>query len=542
MRVTENLNGIWSFAYCGEKKPVYPFPANEFTVIPGCYDLMEPHCGKRGFAVVSRKVYTGGYVQLFIDGLGLEAEIFFDGKMIGNTKFAYMPETFTFDAGEETEHELSIVMNNQYNELFEGYFDFYGYGGVYGDVTLTRIPQDHLTALRINTEDYKTGTIRIQATTSYPFNGTAKLHFDTGYEQEILFRNGIADLTLSLPGYKLWSDIEPNLHTVTLSTGNDQLTETFGIREFTACGRQLLLNDKPVKLLGFNRHESHPEVGAAMPAQLIAADLRMLKNAGYNYIRGSHYPQRKIFLDLCDKMGFFVWEETIGWGIKAPALQSEEFLAFKLAENEKLTLQNYNHPCIIIRSFLNENESDNEGTRKIIKALYDKIRSIDKHTLITYASNRYEKDVCLDLVDVIAMNPYPGWYDSEYGNNSTISRVKPRLQELSDAMPQDKPYLITEIGAEAILGFRDPLKSYWSEEYQAELLKECTEYVLENEDCAGLSIWHFADTRSYTNGPGIYARARGFNNKGILDEYRRPKLAWTVVSQLVADYHKKTQK
>lgn len=538
MRITENLNGVWNFAYCGDAEPVPPFHTDGFISVPGCYDLMEPNCGKRGYAVVSRKVHTGGLVQLFIDGLGLEADIYFDGMKIGRAKYAYMPETFTFNAGAEGEHELSIVMNNKYNQVFEGFFDFYGYGGIYGDVTLTRIPENHIERLMVNTEDYTDGTIRIQAKTSWPFSGKAKLRFDTGYERDIEFSGGSADLSLALPGYKLWSDTEPNLHTVTLTVEHDQVTETFGIREFSASGRKLLLNGKPVKLLGFNRHESHPEVGAAMPAQLIAADLRLLKNAGFNYIRGSHYPQRKTFLELCDKMGIFVWEETLGWDFKAPKLHSPEFLEFQLEEAEKLTLQNYNHPCIVIKGFLNENESDKQETRKVIKALYDKIRSIDKHTLITYASNRYEKDVCTDLVDVIAMNPYPGWYDSEFGVNSTIERIKPRLRELSDTMPKDKPYLITEIGAEALLGFRDPLKSYWSEEYQAELLRMAAEYALENDDCAGLSIWHFADTRSYTNGKHIYGRARGFNNKGILDEYRRPKLAWTVVAGMVAEYRK----
>lgn len=539
MRNVENLNGIWNFAYYGETLPVYPFKTPEFMSVPGCYDLMEPNCGKRGYAVVTRKVFTGGLVQLFIDGLGLEGKIYFDGKEVGCAKYAYMPETYTFDAGKEGEHELSIVMCNKYNEVFEGYFDFYGYGGIYGDVTLTRIPEEHIEYVRINTEDYKSGTIRIQSGLSYKFNGKARLLFNTGYEKTIEFVNGTSDVTFALPDFKLWSDKEPNLHTVTLLTEKDSLTETFGIREFVACGRKLLLNGEEVKLIGFNRHESHPETGAAMPPQLIAADLRLLKNAGYNYVRGSHYPQRKSFLEMCDKMGIFVWEETLGWDFKAPKLHSEEFLAFQLDEAEKLTLQNYNHPCIIIKGYLNENESEKEETRKIIKALYDKIRSIDKHTLITFASNRYEKDVCMDLVDVIAMNPYPGWYDSEFGVNSTIEKVKPRLRELSDALPKDKPYLITEIGAEALLGFRDPLKSYWSEEYQAELLKECTEYAFENEDCAGLSIWHFADTRSYTNGKHIYGRARGFNNKGILDEYRRPKLAWNVVSGIVAKNMKK---
>jgi len=76
------------------------------------------------------------------------------------------------------------------------------------------------------------------------------------------------------------------------------------------------------------------------------------------------------------------------------------------------------------------------------------------------------------------------------------------------------------------------LKTRWSEEYQAELLLEACRYVLESDDCAGISMWHFADARSYVTGPKIYGRARGFNNKGVLDEYRRPKLAWYGLTEL----------
>lgn len=72
MRKCDNLNGIWDFAYCGETRPEYPFATSEFIPVPGCYDLMEPHCGKRGFAVTRRKVFAGGLVKLFIDGAGLD--------------------------------------------------------------------------------------------------------------------------------------------------------------------------------------------------------------------------------------------------------------------------------------------------------------------------------------------------------------------------------------------------------------------------------------------------------------------------------------
>jgi beta-glucuronidase len=365
------------------------------------------------------------------------------------------------------------------------------------------------------------------------FSGEAEISFDTGYSLKSEFKRGKLETELTLPSFKLWSPDSPNLHTIKIAINTDEHTETFGIREFKAEGRKLLLNGKSVKLYGVNRHESHPTFGAAMPPQLIAYDLRMLKNAGFNFIRGSHYPQRKTFLNLCDKMGFFVWEETLGWDVKGPKLHSEKFLRDQMEEAEKLTYRSFNHPCIVIRGFLNENESEKQETRELIRQLRDKIRSIDKHCLISYSSNRYEKDVCTDIPDVVGMNPYPGWYDSCYEELSGIGNIKRVLHELSENLPKDKPYLITEIGAEALYGFRDPLRARWSEEYQAELLEECCNYALGEDECAGISIWHFADTRSYVNGPNIYGRARGFNNKGILDEFRRPKSSWSALKKLV---------
>jgi len=539
MRTTQVLNGVWEFSFCGAEKPVPPFETREFTAVPGCFDLMEPHCGKRGYAVVKRKVFAGGLVELFIDGLGIKGEIFWDGVSVGSAPYAYMPESFVFDAGEKKSHELAVVLDNRFCEDFDPCFDFYGYGGIYGDVTLTLLPATHIERVLISTEDYKKGTIRVRASVSGGFSGEARMVFDTGFEKTVRMENGRYDGTFSLPDFRLWSVEEPSLHTLDFSIPGDEVVESFGIREFRTEGRHILLNGKPVKLLGFNRHESHPETGAAMPVQLIASDLRLLKANGFNFVRGSHYPQRAALLELCDKMGILVWEETIGWGVRPPLLHDEKFLSRQLEQVERLTLRNFNHPCIVIKAFLNENRCEFEETRRVIRSLYDRIRSVDEHALISFASNRYEEDVTTDIVDVVSMNPYPGWYDSTPETISTTDRVKPRLQELSDFLPKDKPFLISEIGAEALLGFRDPLKTYWSEEYQAELLCECFDYVLDHDDCAGVAVWHFADTRSYVCGNQIYGRARGFNNKGILDEYRRPKLAWTAVTALLRERGKR---
>lgn len=51
-----------------------------------------------------------------------------------------------------------------------------------------------------------------------------------------------------------------------------------------------------------------------MPDELWIEDLQILRDLGCNFIRGCHYPQSQRFLDLCDQLGFLVWEESLGWG------------------------------------------------------------------------------------------------------------------------------------------------------------------------------------------------------------------------------------
>jgi beta-glucuronidase len=541
MRQKMLLDGVWDFHYSSEEFIGIPESFTESLPVPSCYDLVEPYCGVRGCGVYRRFVECGGMARLCIEGLGITARIYWDRRIIKECPYTYMPEEIIFDAGDEGCHELVIAVDNRHNEQFRPNFDFYGYGGIYGSIFIERLPNPWIEQILVSTEDYTCGKIRIQASIAGKNDHEAVLIFDQKEAVNVCFEKGGLDIQLNVPNYRLWSPEEPNLHELTIKAANDQRSVVFGIRAFSTHGRQILLNGKPIKLFGYNRHESHPEMGAATPLQLIAADLRMIKAQGCNFIRGSHYPQRRSFLDLCDRMGIMVWEETMSWGTRAPELHSKEFIDAQIEQARKLTYASFNHPCIAIRGFMNENDSSLPETRKVVKTLYETIRSIDKHCLISFASNRYEQDVCTDLVDVVGMNPYPGWYDSSFDSISTVDKVFPRLQKLSAALPQDRPFLITEIGCEALLGFRDRLQARWTEEYQAKVLLEVCRYVFSGDECAGVAIWHFADCRSFVNGPGIYVRARGFNNKGVLDEYRHPKLAWNSIAEFLQNVTKDDQ-
>ncbi|MBE6374257.1 MAG: hypothetical protein E7055_19610 [Lentisphaerae bacterium] len=543
MRIGKNLDGIWDFTF-SESADFNQYPGKEkfenALAVPGCFDVMAPWFGKRGTGYFRRLVHTGGTVQLSLDGLGIEGEVYWDGKCVGTCPYAYMPEKFTFDAGGSGTHELVIAVSNRYNNVVFPFYDFYAFGGIFGSVTLEELPKDHLEWVRITTLDYKTGKIalKVRACRFFRKEQDLTIRIDGKAVKIVPFSGREQEYRLKVPAFKLWSAEEPNLHQLELLLKDDRLEETFGIRQIEVKGPKLLLNGKELRLFGYNRHESHPEFGAATPPALMAADLHMLKDQGGNFIRGSHYPQRESFLKLCDKMGVLVWEETLGWDVKPPELFSRGFLHRQIDQAHKLAAVHYNHPCIIIRGFMNETESQLPRVRSIIRSVYKAFREVDTTRPITFASNKYEKDVCMDLVDLVAMNPYPGWYDSNWDEVSGIHHIAPRLKQLAAAIPANKPYMISEIGASAIYGDHDPYKARWSEEYQAELAREVCRAVLNDPRYCGLCFWHFCDAKSYING----GRVLGYNDKGMLDRYRRPKLAWEAIRQEIKKQQRSNKK
>jgi beta-galactosidase len=118
-----------------------------------------------------------------------------------------------------------------------------------------------------------------------------------------------------------------------------------GLRDarFTVGG--FLLNDRPVKLFGLNRHQWYPYVGGAMPDRVQRRDAEILKNElNCTMVRCSHYPQSPAFLDACDELGLLVWEELPGWDHVGDFAWQEQ--AFD--DVHDMVVRDRNHPSIII--------------------------------------------------------------------------------------------------------------------------------------------------------------------------------------------------
>ena len=295
---------------------------------------------------------------------------------------------------------------------------------------------------------------------------------------------------------------------------------------------RITLNGKTIKLIGFNRHDAHPDYGYAIPREMTRTDLEMIRAKGYNFIRGCHYPQSEAMLSICDEIGLLVWEESLGWGNSAESLRDPVFIRGQLEQTRQMVRKSVNHPCVILWGFLNEAETHEPCARELVDALVRTIREEDRTRLVTFASNRIFRDVCLDSLDVVSFNTYPGWYGmqdaQQFPEQEVLDALRAIIRFVSDEKYREKGVILSEIGAAALPGDHSGLR--WSEEYQAELLKTVLGEIWREDRWSGVAFWHFSDTKTYSDGRAIH-RPRGFNNKGLVTEYRVPKLAWKALAE-----------
>lgn len=122
-------------------------------------------------------------------------------------------------------------------------------------------------------------------------------------------------VTLDVPNPQLWELLDgARLYTLEVSADGDGFSDSFtrriGFREFQFDPKKgFILNGKRVQLNGVNLHSDIGPLGMAFDIDAARRQLTVMRDMGVNAIRTSHNPPAPGFLDLCDEMGFFVWDE-----------------------------------------------------------------------------------------------------------------------------------------------------------------------------------------------------------------------------------------
>jgi beta-glucuronidase len=342
-----------------------------------------------------------------------------------------------------------------------------------------------------------------------------------------------------------WTGESPQLYDLTamLLDDNvvlDDLADRVGFREIKVKGDKLLLNGESIRLRGYNRHEYHGHHGSALPLEVMANDLQLLADLGCNFVRTSHYPVDMRFLDLCDEMGFYVWEETNSTSVDIRHPKYREQID---ACATTMVTWHFNHPSIIIWGTLNECGTMDKRQRPEHKRILDFIRALDSSRPVTFASNAWTKETCIDLPDIVSWNWYEGWY---WGMPDTIEKGINELLEWQDKKSKGgkgKPVIISEFGASAIYGSRLRSREKWSEDFQADVLDESLRVYCNHPRICGVAIWQFADVRTTDGRSGDrMGKPCARNSKGTFTELRQPKLAYDKVKHRMEEAARKEKK
>ncbi|MBQ7761243.1 MAG: beta-glucuronidase [Clostridia bacterium] len=558
------LSGAWKFLIdaecCGEEKGWQNgLPLGDTVIVPSAWNNELGLLNFEGCGWYERKFFTqGGTLSFEFESVMTLATVWLDGKKIGEHYGAFTQFELIVNDVTCGEHTLIVRADNRFdkNSFPQRHTDWFNYGGIARDVYAHELKgisilknhiayelDQNLTKATVNSllELYNANAETITSPVCVKVG-------DTVIYNESVTVEGYSKLSLETPAValeniKIWDTDAPNLYTVVTTTDTDDYVDKIGFRRIEVKDRDILLNNRSIELLGVNRHDEHPDWGFAFPAKLMKKDLDLICDMGCNTIRGSHYPNSQIFLDMLDERGILFWSEIPMWGcgFSWEALQNPVIIERGLNMHKEMTRYYYNHPSIIIWGMHNEIDTSQKFTLPLTEQYYKHLKEFGGNRLVTHASNHPYNDVCMGYNDIICINYYYGWYN--YGDSTGkltdwdmfVEKFRERAKEMGW---DNKPVIMSEFGAAALAGFHSPFDSVrWSEEYQRELLEHCLELFHKTDYMRGTYIWQFCNIR--TSPSMDINRARYFNNKGILDEYRNPKASYFKVKELYRRYSNK---
>lgn len=545
IRETQELSdSLWSFSPCSGEYAGRIYP----VVVPCCWESLPDFSAYRGIGVFTKEFRAKGTIRLVFKGVSHTARVCVDGKEAGTHYNAYTPFSVMVENLEEGTHRLEVFADNRFRNESALHVanDYMSYGGVSRGVVLEQIKDayiEYLHAVPVQTEEGWKASVTVKVnsvsdeTKDYKLQisldgidtKTVNVLLQAGEEREIRTE-------LNAAGAKNWEMESPVLYEVSAVLSDeegavDDLIDRMGFREISVDGKDILLNGRKIRIKGFCRHEDHPMYCCALPFAAMQQDLQIAVDLGANAIRTSHYPNDELFLDLCDEQGILVWAENHARGLSLEQMQNPNFEPQAEACIREMITAHMNHPSIIIWGILNECASDTEYGYACYKAQYDMIGKMDASRPRSSASCKFKTDICFGLPEIVSYNLYPEWYHDTKAADY-VADIYNWVQEESEG--SGKPFLVTEIGAGAIYGYRTPSLCKWSEEYQAKALEDQITAVLNQEGCSGVFIWQFCDVR--ISAEWFSNRPRTINNKGIVDEYRRRKLSYDVVKRLFHAY------
>ena len=452
-----NLNGIWDFAFddnnIGETEKWYEnFPADKTIRVPftyetklstiqedSRYDKVENHhvvWYRRKFFADSEKIMENDLL-LHFEGSDFLTKVWINGKFAGSHKGGY--SRFSFDIAtlvKEGENELVVRVEDSFDRSQprgkqrwkkDNFGCWYVQTtGIWKTVWMEYVPKIRLDRVKI-TPLLSEQAVEFEFDVHAAEYGSelcieAEIGFAGSFVNKGMFtlpaRRVKARLTVNVSeeidpfGVMTWSPENPNLYDVEFKVfykGElfDNVKSYFGMRDIRTEKGKILLNGKPLyqrlvldKGYWKDSHLTPPSEEA------LIEDIDKILQLGYNGLRKHQKIEDERFLYWCDVRGLLVWSEA-----PAAYAYNDDAVEHFMKEWIEIVRQNYNHPCIITWTPVNESWGvgdikTNSSQKSFTEAIYHITKSIDPYRPVI-VNDGWEHTIS----DIITLHDYEeeGW-------------------------------------------------------------------------------------------------------------------------------------
>ena len=572
-RALVDLNGIWNFKLdqgTGFAEEWFQHPLQEVIPMPVPASYNELYEGEEsrdhvGWVWYEREIVVPPHfldqrIVLRFGSVTHAAKVYLNGQLVVEHKGGFTPFEAEIHAFVNSgKNRLTVAVNNivDYTTLPVGIyqeedvpglgkvvtdtpnFDFFNYAGIQRPAKLYTTPKTYIRDITITTDI--TGT-NAQVGYTIETEGEAEVRVSLHEETGATVASGSGpDGQLSIEGVHLWEPLHAYMYTCVVELWQqgqciDSYAQPFGVRTVEVRDGKFLINGKPFYFKGFGKHEDSPLHGRGLDEVLNVKDLNLLQWIGANSFRTSHYPYSEELMRLADREGLVVIDEVPAVGLHLnfgsllgsgsrlhhtwEELGTQEQHAQVIRE---LVARDKNHPCVVMWSIANESASEEEGAHEYFQPLVELARDLDPQkrpvTIVLHMMATPDTNTVSDLVDVLTLNRYYGWYVAGGQLEVAKALLRTELTRWNQVQP-GKPMMFTEYGADTIAGFHDTTPTMFSEEYQVACLQANHEVIDEFPTFIGEQVWNFAD---FQTSQGII-RVQG-NKKGVFTSVRKPKMA-----------------
>lgn len=423
----ENLNGAWDFGFddknCGEKEKWYQdFPGTLTIQVPFTYETKlsgiqdetrhDNVWYHRVITVDASKLEDNRYL-LHFEGSDFVTKVWVNGQYAGSHRGGYARFSFDItDLVKDGENHLVVKAEDSFDmqqprgkqRWLDNNFDcwYVQTTGIWKTVWTEYAPNIRLDRVKM-TPVLETNSLELEYDLIAPeciMGPDLMVEAIVTYDGEFVAKSAVSvseahvetkinllvnNAMIGRWEVKLWSPEAPNLYDVEFRVVyKNEVTDTvgsyFAIREIRIDGPNILLNGRPIyQTLILDQGYWRDSHLTPPSEEALIEDIDKIHALGYNGLRKHQKIEDERFLYWCDVKGMLVWSE-------APSAYrySDYAVTEFVTEWMEIVKQNYNHPCIITWTPINESwgishvETD-RMQQHFSETIYHLTKSVDKY-------------------------------------------------------------------------------------------------------------------------------------------------------------------